>query len=51
MIDNLAGFTKMNSTDRWGTGIILQNPNTGLFLLGKRKDTKNYATNPHQMKD
>ena len=32
------------SSDNWGTGIILQHPQTGKILLAKRTDTGEYGT-------
>lgn len=33
-----------HSTDNWGTGVILQHPQTKKILLAKRTDTKEYAS-------
>lgn len=48
MIDNdfyqlvTSGFK--HSNDNWGTGVILQHPQTKKILLAKRTDTKEYAS-------
>lgn len=48
MIDNdfynLVNSGVKHSTDNWGTGVILQHPQTGKILLAKRTDTGEYAS-------
>lgn len=41
--DALINFTCQHS-DGWGTGLILQDPTTKKFLLGRRVDTKEWAS-------
>lgn len=48
MIDNdfrdLVANGFKHSTDNWGTGVILQHPQTGKILLARRTDTKTFAS-------
>lgn len=41
---NLANSDLTHYTDNWGTGIILQHPDTGKILLAKRTDTQTYGS-------
>lgn len=43
-LHNLANSDLVHYTDNWGTGVILQNPETGKILLAKRVDTHTYGT-------
>lgn len=40
---NLVNTGVKHSTDNWGTGIILQHPQTGKILLAQRTDTGEFA--------
>ena len=41
---NLVNNGVKRSTDNWGTGVILQHPETGKILLAKRTDTGEYGS-------